>query len=316
MTAEDARRHYRLMMLIRRFEEAVERLFSEGRIHGTTHLCNGQEACAVGACEALAPGDWVVSNHRGHGHLLARGGDPRRMMAELYGKATGYSKGRGGTQHMACAEIGFLGTTGITGSGLPLAAGAALAAQLQRRSDVVLCFFGDGAANQGTFHESLNLASIWRLPVVFFCENNLYAMSTHVSEAMTVEHVCDRAAAYKMPAQCVDGNDSVAVMQAVRQAAACARRGDGPSLVEAQTYRQSGHSKSDRRQYRTRDEEKAWRARDPIRRARQHILEQHLASVAELDAIDGQVNCQIAAAIQFAEQSPAAADLEVDSQFA
>jgi pyruvate dehydrogenase E1 component alpha subunit len=304
------------MLLIRRFEETVERLFAEGRIHGTTHLCIGQEACAVGACDALASADLVVSTHRGHGHLLARGGDPRRMMAELFGKAEGYSKGRGGSQHMACREIGFLGTTGITGGGLPIATGAALALQLQRLSAIVLCFFGDGASNQGTFHESLNLASIWKLPVLFFCENNLYAMSTPVSDAMAVENVADRAAAYKIPAHIVDGNDSFAVRDAAYAAAAQVRAGHGPQLIEAKTYRLRGHSKSDPREYRSRKEEQAWEARDPLRLLSQRIVEGGLAAKADLETIADEVNREIEQAVDFATKCTPATDPGTASLFA
>lgn len=311
-----ALKHYRMMLLIRRFEEAVERLFAEGAIYGTTHLCIGQEACAVGAAEALRPGDFVVSTHRGHGHFLARGADPRRVMAELFGKTAGYSKGRGGSQHMACREIAFLGTTGITGGGLPIATGAALALQLQRRSEVVLCFLGDGASNQGTFHESLNLASIWNLPVVFFCENNLYAMSTPVSEAMRVEHIVERGAAYRMPAEMMDGNDSFTVMAAVHQAAERARRGEGPTLLEAKTYRLAGHSKSDRREYRTRQEEQQWQARDPIALSEQRIREENLATAEELQQIGREVTQVIREAIDFARSAESASDLNVDSLYA
>jgi len=316
MTQSDALRHYRLMMLIRHFEEAVERLFDEGHVHGTTHLCIGQEACAVGACDALDDGDVVVSNHRGHGHFLARGADPQLLMAELYGKRTGYSRGRGGTQHMSSPEIGFLGTTGITGGGLPIATGAALAMQLQDRKGITLCFFGDGASNQGTFHESLNLASVWDLPVIYFCENNLYAMSTSVERAMPVQNVADRAQAYGMHSAIVDGNDSFAVRKAVLQAAEEARGEQRPFLIEAKTYRHCGHSKSDRREYRSAEEENFWKQRDPIKLLRERIISEKLSNESELEKIVLEVDRQISDAIEFAESSDEPNDTEIDSVFA
>ena len=218
LSAAEARRVLFQLTLIRAFEERVLKLVSDGSIRGTTHPYVGQEAVAVGACLALRGDDWVVSTHRGHGHLLAKGGDPNRLMAELFGKATGYGGGKGGTQHMADYAVGHLGSNGITGGGIPIGTGAALSAQLRRSGQVVVIFFGDGAATQGTFHESLNLAALWRLPAVYVCENNLYAMSTPVREACAVEHIADRAAAYGMPGVQVDGMDVLAVAVAVRAA--------------------------------------------------------------------------------------------------
>jgi acetoin:2,6-dichlorophenolindophenol oxidoreductase subunit alpha len=254
----------RMMWRIRLFEERVDSLFGEGVLLGTTHLSVGQEAVAVGAVSALGPDDCIVSNHRGHGHMLARGAEPARVMAELMGKATGYCAGRGGSQHMCAIDIGFLGTNGITGGGLPIATGAALAAKYHGEGRVVLCFFGDGASNQGTFHESLNMAAIWSLPIVFLCENNLYGMSTHVNKVMKVKHVSDRASAYGMPGVMTDGMDVHKVQTVTLEAVERARKGEGPTLIEAKTYRYHGHSKSDRRIYRTREEEARWRQRDPI----------------------------------------------------
>jgi TPP-dependent pyruvate/acetoin dehydrogenase alpha subunit len=217
-------RQYRTMLVIRLFEEAVETLFSRGLIKGTAHPAIGQEAVAVGACGALCRGDYVTSTHRGHGHFIAMGGDPRRIMAELYGKRTGYSRGRGGSQLMADFRLGFLGANGITGGGIPVATGVALSAKLRGTGRIALCFFGDGAANQGTFHESLNMAGLWKLPVVYVCENNMYAMSMRVSDAVPVPDLAVRAAGYGMPGQVVDGNDLPAVQAAVREATARARR--------------------------------------------------------------------------------------------
>ena len=259
---------YRTMLVIRFFEEQVESLFSRGLILGTAHASIGQEASAVGACAALGRRDYVTSTHRGHGHFMARGGDPARMMAELFGKRTGYSGGRGGSQLMADYKLGFLGANGITGGSIPVATGVALSLQLRGKGSIALCFFGDGAANQGAFHEALNLAGIWRLPIVYVCENNQYAMSMPVARAMAVPNVADRAASYGFPGVVVDGNDVEAVRDAVADARRRARCGDGPTLIECKTYRFCGHSRGDPCVYRTREEEAAWRGRDPITRFR------------------------------------------------
>lgn len=304
LSAAEARRVLFQLTLIRAFEERVLKLVSDGSIRGTTHPYVGQEAVAVGACLALRGDDWVVSTHRGHGHLLAKGGDPNRLMAELFGKATGYGGGKGGTQHMADYAVGHLGSNGITGGGIPIGTGAALSAQLRRSGQVVVIFFGDGAANQGTFHESLNLAALWRLPAVYVCENNLYAMSTPVREACAVEHIADRAAAYGMPGVQVDGMDVLAVAVAVRAAVERARVGRGPSLIECKTYRFLGHSKSDQRVYRDREEEAAWRARDPLTRFRASLLEHGWATAGELDAIARDAVAAVDASVDFAHSSP------------
>ena len=292
------------MLLIREFETKVDDLFTQGKITGTSHLCSGQEATAVGATAALAPGDYVASNHRGHGHFLARGGAAKQIMAELFGKATGYSGGRGGSQHMASFAAGFLGSNGITGGGIPVATGAALSLKLQKRGGLVLCFFGDGAANQGTFHESLNMAAIWRLPIVYLCENNLYAMSTPVGEAFAIKNIADRAAAYGMPGAVVDGNDVLAVKECVAGAAAPARGGQGPSLLECKTYRYSGHSKSDQREYRSAGEEEAWHARDPIDSFREKLMADGALSADRDEELRHAVCAEVEEAIEFAEQSP------------
>lgn len=296
--------YYRKMLLIRRFEETLDELFRGGSISGTTHLCAGQEAVAVGACAALSRDDHVLSNHRGHGHCIAKGGDPRRIMAELFGKVDGYSRGRGGSQHMAHFPIGFLGSNGITGGTIPIATGAALSAKLQRTGRVVLAFFGEGAANQGAFHESLNMGAAWDLPVIYLCENNLYAMSTALSEVSRITDIADRAAAYGMPGAVVDGNDVLAVRDAVAGAAERARAGSGPTLIEAKTYRFYGHSKSDPREYRTRDEEAKWRERDPIPRFARWLTERGLLD-GDADARTKQaVEAEVREAVSFAEHSP------------
>ena len=240
------------MHLIRKFEETAEQSYMRGLVHGTMHLSIGQEASAVGATLHLVPDDYILSTHRGHGHCIAKGADVARMLAEFFGKETGYCRGRGGSMHIADIDTGNLGANGIVGGGLPIAVGVGMGIRAQRQARVCMVFFGDGAANEGAFHESLNMASIWKLPIVFLCENNKYGMSMDVARAMAVPNVADRAAAYAMPGATVDGNDLPAVAAAAREAIERARAGLGPSLLECKTYRWRGHSKSDRNLYRTR----------------------------------------------------------------
>jgi len=300
---EELLHHYHLMYLIRRFEQRLSDLFAEGKVPGTAHFCIGQEACAVGAVAALRPDDWVTSNHRGHGHLIAKGGDPRKVLAEILGKATGYCAGRSGSQHMSRPEIGFLGANGITGGMIPVATGAALSQQLLLTDRVVLCFFGDGATGQGAFHEAVNLGAIWQLPVIYFCENNGYAMSTPVREAFRVASVAERVAAYGVPGVTVDGNDYFAVREATQAAVDRARGGGGPTLVEALTWRQCGHSRSDECEYRTPEEEAEGLARDPLPRMRAALL--GLGATADrLDESERWAEEEVIAAEEFALKSP------------
>ncbi|MCF7854621.1 MAG: thiamine pyrophosphate-dependent dehydrogenase E1 component subunit alpha [Candidatus Pacebacteria bacterium] len=291
------------MLVIRFFEEEVEDLFSQGVVKGTTHPAIGQEAVAVGACAALRPGDYVTSTHRGHGHFLARGGDPKRIMAELFGKQSGYSGGRGGSQFMADFSLGFLGGNGITGGSIPVATGAALSAKLQASEQIALCFFGDGAANQGTFHESLNLVAIWKLPVVYVCENNMYAMSMPVGDAFAVTDIADRAAGYGFPGVVVDGNDPIAVQRAVETAAERARQGEGATLIECKTYRLSGHSRGDQRHYRTREEEARARAADPILRLREMLSADGTLSDEDDVSLKDEARRVVSDAVTFAQES-------------
>ncbi len=291
--------YLRAMLRIRRFEEKLLALFREGALRGTAHVCLGQEAVAVGAAAALEPEDYLTSNHRGHGHMLARGADMNRVMAELFGKAPGYSLGRGGSQHIAATEVGFLGSNGITGGGLPIAVGAALSLQYRKVTGAALAFFGDGAAAQGTFHEALNLAALWRLPLIFLCENNHYAMGTHVSKTSPTARLADRARGYDVPGETVDGNDPLAVESAVAAARARAVSGEGPSLVEAVTYRAAGHSRSDQGEYRPQEEEEYWAARDPIKLIRERLLAAG-APEASLTAIEEEAGREVEAAVQFA----------------
>jgi len=296
----DLRAVLRQMLLIRRFEEKLDELFSTGVIRGTSHLCAGQEAVACGVCAALEVGDMLTSTHRGHGHFLAKGGDADALMAELWGREGGPSKGRGGSQHVADYSIGFLGSNGITSGGLPIATGAALAAKMKATRQVVVAFFGEGGANQGTFHESLNMASVWKLPVVFVCENNRYAMSTPFEQGTSGGSVAARGAGYGIPGEVVDGTDFLAVRETMTRAIERARSGDGPSLIEAHVYRFYGHSKSDKCEYRTREEELQWRERDPIGLLQTRIGMNNEEFRALLESVDAQVE----AAVEFARASP------------
>ncbi|SIQ46990.1 pyruvate dehydrogenase E1 component alpha subunit [Rhizobium sp. RU35A] len=299
------------MYLIRRFEEGAEQSYMRGLIHGTMHLSIGQEASAVASCIELTDADKITSNHRGHGHCIAKGADVARMFAEFFGKETGYCHGRGGSMHIADVQTGNLGANGIVGGGLPIAVGAALSAKRLGRKDVTLCFFGDGANNEGAFHEALNMAAIWTLPVVFICENNKYGMSTSVERSTAVRRISERAAAYSMPGVTVDGNDFSAVAEAVHHAIARARAGEGPSLVENLTYRWRGHSKSDRNRYRTKEEIEAWMARDPIARFQAELIAHGVLDEAEAIAIAEAAVSDVEQGIEFARGSAAPAIGEV-----
>jgi pyruvate dehydrogenase E1 component alpha subunit len=288
------------MRLIRRFEEEAEASYMRGLIHGTMHLSIGQEASAVGICIALEPQDQITSTHRGHGHCIAKGADPKLMFAEFFGKEEGYCRGRGGSMHIADVEGGNLGANGIVAGGIPIAVGAALAIKKQKRDDVALCFFGDGASNEGAFHEALNMAAIWNLPVVFVCENNKYGMSVSTERSMAVTHVADRAGSYNMPGHVVDGNRIEDVSEAIMAATARARRGEGPSLIECKTYRIRGHSKSDRNRYRTKEEIEEWQAKDPIGHFEAELVAHGLLKNDDVTAIRVDAEREIAEAIEFA----------------
>ncbi len=289
------------MLLIRTFEERAEELYALGRVHGTMHLSIGQEASAVGASWALRRGkDYLLNHHRGHGHCIAWGSDVNRMMAEFLGKETGYCRGRGGSMHIADIESNNLGANGIVGGGLPIAVGVGLSIKIRKTDQVVLVIFGDGAANEGAFHESLNMASIWNLPVIYYCENNQYAMSMPTKRAFNIEHISQRSASYGIPGVTVDGNDLLAIYEAVSRAAERARAGEGPTLIEALTYRWKGHSKSDRQAYRTREEIKAWQKKDPIKRFGNTIG----IDEPNLQELKTEVKERIEQAVAFAESSP------------
>lgn len=301
-------RMLRRMMLIRRFDETVKELVQRGELVGAAHCYIGEEAVAVGACAALRDDDYITGNHRSHGHPIAKGGDVRRAMAELLGKATGYCKGKGGSMHLADFSIGILGESGIVASALPVAVGAALGTRMQGRDRVVVAFFGDGASNQGACHEAMNLASIWRLPVIFLCENNQYAVTTHFRSVVAVENISDRATAYNMPGVLVDGQDVLAVYEATKEAVARARAGRGPTFIEARTYRYEDHSEGLarilREPYRTQEEIEEWKKRDPILMHKQRLIEQRIATEAEVERVQAEVNAAIEDALKFARQSP------------
>ena len=293
------------MLRIRYFEEKVDELFARGYVHGTCHLYMGEEAVAVGAVAALEEKDYITSTHRGHGHCLAKGADIKKMMAEILGRKTGYCKGKGGSMHIADFSSGNLGANGVVGGGIPIAVGAALALKYKGRKEIVLCFFGDGAANQGCFHESLNLAAIWKLPVVFLCENNKYGMSLDVSKACAGETIAQRAASYAMEGASVDGNDVLAVRDAMKEAADRTRAGKGPVLIEAETYRWKGHSKSDRNLYRTKEEISLWRSKCPIKRLHEKLTEKMKISTEEkLAELQAAAGSEVEEAVNFAMESP------------
>lgn len=289
------------MHIIRRFEEGAEECYTRGLIHGTMHLSIGQEAAAIGVCAALDETDQITSTHRGHGHCIAKGADIRLMFAEFFGKEAGYCRGRGGSMHIADVAGGNLGANGIVAGGIPIAVGAAFANKRLHPGRVVASFFGDGASNEGAFHEALNMASIWKLPVIFVCENNGYGMSTSTAKSTAVESIATRASAYHMPGVTVDGNDVSAVDEAMSQAVARARKGGGPTLLECLTYRWRGHSKSDRNRYRTRAEIDSWIEKDPIRRFEKELVEHGIIDESGIDEMKTRVETDIAAAIEFAK---------------
>jgi pyruvate dehydrogenase E1 component alpha subunit len=299
---------YRKMISIRAFEEKTSEMYAAGNIPGFVHLYLGEEAVASGVCENLTVEDYITSTHRGHGHLIGKGGDMKLMMAELYAKKTGYCKGKGGSMHICDLNLGILGSNGIVGAGLPIAVGAGYACKVKGKGQVAVCFFGDGASNRGTFHESINMASIWDLPVVYVCENNFYGISGSQRELMKVKHVSERAAGYGIPGVTVDGNDVLAVYEAAGEAIARAREGKGPTLLECITWRHHGHWEGDPdyKQHIYRDPEECceWLKKDPIPRFEKYLLGNKIASQADIDKIINDVNEKLVEAVRFAEESP------------
>lgn len=295
---------YRTMVRIRTFEERVFKEFKGGNIPGFVHLYTGEEAVAAGTCASLRPDDYVVSTHRGHGHLIAKGGRTDRMMAELFGKATGYNKGKGGSMHIADVSLGMLGANGVVGAGIPIATGAALSAKLRKTDQVAIAFFGDGATNTGRFHEGVNLAACLNLPVIYVIENNMYAISVPISYSCRLGNIADRAAAYGIPGVTVDGNDAIAVYEAVGEAVVRARQGGGPAIVECKTSRWRGHWAGDSQGYVGKEELNKWLERDPIPRLRKKIVEMGLITEQDAQHIEQEAENEIEAAVQFARQSP------------
>ena len=296
---------YQTMYRIREFEKAVVNLFSQDLIRGAAHLYLGEEAVASGACHALEKDDYIVSTHRGHGHCIAKGGKVDKMMAEILGKSTGYCKGKGGSMHIADLECGILGANGIVGAGIPIATGAGMTSWIKKDNKVTLCFFGDGASNQGTFHESINMAAVFKLPVVFICENNQYAVFTSTKKALSVKKVSDRSIAYGIPGYSIDGNDVIEVFNTVSEAVKIARKGDGPSLIECITYRWLGHYVGDPENYRSKEEVENWKIKkDPIKIYKMKLIKEGVVEERELIFIENEIKNEIENAINFAKNSP------------
>lgn len=295
---------YKKMVTIRAFESKAVELFAAGQIPGFVHLYLGEEAIATGVCASLEKKDYIASTHRGHGHLIAKGGDIKIMMAELFGRTTGYCKGKGGSMHIADVDLGILGANGIVGAGMPLATGAAFTCKYKENGAVAVAFFGDGASDRATFHESLNLASTWKLPIVFLCENNGWAISNSQENHQNVTDISDRASGYGIPGVSVDGNDVIAVYEAAAAAIDRARKGDGPTLVECKSWRWRGHFEGDPGAYKDPKDQEEWLAKDPIPRLEKNLLKLKYATQAELDDIKAAADAELEAAIKFAESSP------------
>jgi len=304
VSKEKALAMYKMMYLIRKYEERIYYLFLEGAMPGTIHQSHGQEACAVGMLHDLRNEDYMTSTHRPAGHSLAKGVSLDSMMAEMFAKTTGCCRGKGGAMHTGDMAVGAIPAVAIVGGGIPIAVGAALSCKMRKTDNVVVCFFGDGATNEGAFHEALNGAAIWELPVVFACENNLYGASTPIRMVCKLENLADRASAYGMPGEVIDGNDVFAVNEAAERAIARARAGGGPTLLELKTYRIGGHSRNDACGYRSDDEEELWLEKEPVRRGRKYILDHCLSTEDELAKIEQSVISDIEAAIVFAKSSP------------
>ena len=296
---------YRQMLRIRKFEEKTHELYKAGRLTGMSpHLCIGEEASAVGVISVLNPDDYILSTHRGHGHCLAKGAEMGKMYAELFGKETGYCHGRGGSMHIADVAKGNLGANGIVGGGCPIALGAGLSIQKKHTKQVVVCFFGDAATNQGTFHEAMNMSKAFCLPIVWVCENNLYGLSTPIEKVAATPTLSDRAKGYAMSGVTVDGMDVEAVRAAAEEAVARARAGEGPTLVEVKTYRYFGHGASDHRPYRTREEEQDWWKRCPVASLKRKLLAEGVTTEAELVAMEQEIDAEVEAGLAFALSSP------------
>jgi pyruvate dehydrogenase E1 component alpha subunit len=304
LTKNEVLKMYETMLTIRRFEETAAQMAREGIIYGSFHTYVGEEAIATAVAAHLRKGDAVASTHRGNGHFIAWGADLKRMFAECLGKGNGYCKGKGGKMHLAMTEPGLISANGIVGAGLPLGTGFGLHLKMRNSDNVAISYFGDGAANQGAFHECVNMASVWKLPVVYICENNQYAISTSVNESLSAEHVADRGVGYGIPGVLVDGNDVFAVYEVVGEAIKRARAGEGPTLVECLTYRLRGHHEGDIQNYRTEEEVEEWKKKDPILRVKKALLENLGATEEELKAIEEKVEKEVQEAAEYAKNSP------------
>ena len=311
ISVDQRKRFLKQMFLLRHCEALTQEMFLAGKVPGFCHVYIGEEATGVGVCENLRKDDYIVSTHRGHGHCLAKGADPKLVLAELYGKSSGYCKGRGGSMHIFAKELGILGTNGIVGGGIPLSLGGAMHAKLKKTDQVSVGFFGDGATNEGTFHESLNLAAIKSLPVIFVCENNLYGTATRMDEATLTKRFSDRAAPYGMPGETVDGNDVEAVFLAAKRAVDRARAGEGPTLLESLTYRHYGHYVGENANYRPQEEVDAWLERDPINLFKKKLIDQAVMTAQEIDAMEASVKAELVEAEKFASDGafPAASEV-------
>ena len=306
---------YTTMVKIRMFETKVSELFAANKIPGVVHLYIGEEAVGAGVCASLRKTDYITSTHRGHGHLLSKGGKIKLMLSELFGKSTGYCKGKGGSMHIADIDLGILGANGIVGGGAPLATGAALAAQYKGTDAVAVCFFGDGASNQGTMHESMNLAACWSLPVIYVNENNMYGLSSCAADTICVPDVAERAAAYGIPGAVVDGNDVIAVYEAASEAVKRARKGQGPTLLECKTYRHRGHTEGDPgTAYRSKEEVEEWKKKDPIPQFEKKLTGLKVLTRKKMEEIKRAIETELDEGLQFAEESPYpdASELTVD----
>ncbi len=292
------------MLKIRMFEENIVKLFKAGELPGWFHVYIGEEAVATGVCLNLTIKDYITSTHRGHGHCIAKGANIKNMIAELYGKKTGCCSGRGGSMHISDASVGILGANGIVGGGIPIATGAALGCQYLKEGRIVVSFFGDGASDEGSFHESLNLASIWKLPVIYVCENNLYAETNPLNMHLNVKNIADRARAYNIPGIIVDGMDVIDVYNKINKVASDIRNGDGPVLVEAKTYRYRGHYEGDPEVYRTKEEVNEWKMKDPILKLEEKIIKERILTLSEIENIKKVVQNEIEEAIEFGRKSP------------
>jgi pyruvate dehydrogenase E1 component alpha subunit len=305
---------YRTMVLIRQFEELVRSLYTGGMVPGLVHLCAGQEASAVGICAALERSDYIASSHRGHGHCLAKGARPDRLLAEILGRTSGYCGGRSGSLHVSDPATGNLGTNGIVGGGIPLATGAALSAKSRGTRQVAVCFFGDGALNQGLAFEAMNMAAIWSLPVIFVCENNFYGEFTAIEDVTAGKSLTARGEVFDIPSRMIDGMDVLAVLAAAEAAVERARAGQGPSFLICNTYRYGGHHVADKQGYKDSEEARAWQAKDPIPRLARHLLEQRIADQPRLDALEQEVAAAVRGAADFAKAAPEPAPQDLASR--